>query len=612
MTPDEIRQLVQELERFNAAYRSGTPEISDAAYDTQVERLRAAAPDHPFLTRVEPEVITGKIEVRHPEPMLSLEKAYTVDALRRFVDRVEKTAAELDLPPVIYRVTVKLDGLAARDDGTVLATRGNGRTGYEISSVFEKGVQIEGGKRGQGLGEIVIDKAYFETHLSGVFEHPRNMAVGIVSADTVNVNAAAALEAGAVRFVPYTQLPSWTGDGTNLLDTIVSLYETMTAASAFPQDGLVIETSDPVLQAAMGATSHHNRWQIAFKQRGETVETTVESVAWQVGRTGNITPVLRVSPVSISGATIRRVTAHHAGMVKDRCIGAGARIEIIRSGEVIPKLEAVRHPSDTVDIPHACPSCKSALEWENDFLKCRNPHCPAQVVQGLVHWFKTIGNADWFGIKTVEKIVSGGYTTLESVYQMTETDFLDLGFGPVQSANLDAAITASRSKPIEDWRFLAAFGIPDLGTGDSRKLLARFPIDRLTDVTADQIKDIHGFGAVTSQRIEKGIRSMQNRIRHMIDLGFSLESTPIAPETPQIDSPIAGKKIVFTGKMTAGTRETMQAAARAAGAIVQTSVSAKTDILVCGEKVGAKKIEKATAAGVTLMTEADYNDLVKD
>jgi DNA ligase (NAD+) len=378
----------------------------------------------------------------------------------------------------------------------------------------------------------------------------------------------------------------------------------------YPTDGVVAEVTDERLKERMGATAHHYRWQVAIKTKGETARTTVTGIQWQVGRTGNVTPVMEVDPVFLSGATIRRVTAHHAGNIRNAGIGIGTRIEIIRSGEVIPKLEAVLVAQGVTELPEVCPSCNQPLVWQNDFLRCTNNACRAQTEQRLSHWFRILGNADWFGIKTIRKIVDNGHDRLEAVYQLSEADFTAMGFGPVQSKNLAEAITTSRTKPVEDWRFLAAFGIADLGTGDSRKLLAHVPLEKIVEVKQDAIIKIKGFGDTTSGRIVNSIAGMAETIRHMLDLGFNLQRTPLASEQAVVDSPIAEKGIVFTGKMNHGSRQRMQAHARMLGARVQTAVSGSTDYLVCGENVGAAKIAKAQQLGVAILSESQYIAMV--
>lgn len=604
----DIEQLVQQLERHNQAYRSGSPQISDAEYDRLVEQLRALDPHHPFLHTVEPERFAERLEIRHPDPMLSTEKAYSSEQLERFIARVAKAGSEVGRSDPLFRLTPKLDGLAGRDDGKVFASRGNGRVGYEISSAFEKGVIPIGG-RGQGLGEIVVVQSYFEAHCAGDFEHPRNMVVGIVASDTLNQDARQALEDGMVHFVPYNQLQYWQGTGDDLIRDVDGIGDRLMAQTDYPLDGTVVEAVSDRIKSHMGATAHHYRWQIAVKRKGETKSTYVESLTWQVGRTGNVTPVLQVAPVALSGATIRRVTAHNAGMVRRRKIGPGAQIEVIRSGEVIPKLEQVLTPAQQVEVPESCPVCGEVLTWRGDFLRCTNSECPAKIEQSISHWFKTLGSADWFGIKTIQKLVDAGYVSLEQIYALTVEDFAAIGFGPVQSKNLAEALETSRTKQVEDWRFLAAFGIADLGVGDSRRLLQHIELAGVIDATADQIEKINGFGETTSRSIAQGLGKVKRTFQHMMNLGFDLERTPLHSQSPAVSSPIAGKRMVFSGKMARGSRQEIQNGARALGAIVQSAVSSTTDFLVCGENVGPKKLEKASQLGVEILTEDEFYQL---
>jgi DNA ligase (NAD+) len=604
----DIEKLIQKIEGYNRAYRSGTPQISDAHYDQLVEQLRALDPHHPYLHTVEPERFSERQEIRHPDPMLSTEKAYSVEQLERFVTRVAKAASEVGRPDPQFRLTPKLDGLAGRDDGRVFVSRGNGLVGYEISSAFEKGVIPVGG-RGQGLGEIVVVQSYFDAHCAGKFEHPRNMVVGIVASDRLNQDARQALENGMVHFVPYNQLLHWQGAGDELIRDLYGIGDRLMAQTDYPLDGTVVEAVSRQIKSHMGATAHHYRWQIAVKRKGETKTTHVESLAWQVGRTGNVTPVLLVTPVTLSGATIRRVSAHNAGIVQRRKIGPGAQIEVIRSGEVIPKLEQVLVPARQVELPHSCPACGEPLSWRGDFLRCTNIGCPAKIEQSISHWFRTLGSADWFGIKTIQKLVNAGYTSLEKIYALGAEDFAAIGFGPVQSKNLAGALATSRTKQVEDWRFLAAFGIADLGVGDSRRLLQHIELAAVMDAKAEQIEKINGFGDTTSRSIVQGLERVKRTFQHMLDLGFNLERTPLRLESPEVSSLIAGKRIVFTGKMSRVSRQKIQNGARALGAVVQSAVSSTTDFLVCGENVGPKKLEKASRLGVEILTEAEYYQL---
>ena len=349
--------------------------------------------------------------------------------------------------------------------------------------------------------------------------------VGILGSDTLSAPAKRALDAGKVHFVPYVNLACWRGDHEQSSMNSTPSGTIFGAKWTTPSMDLL-----PRLKASvcgnMGATNHHYRWQIAIKERGETAETTVRSITWQTGRTGNITPVLEVEPTRVSGATIQRITGHHAGLIKALQIGPGARIQIIRSGEVIPKLEKVLEPSSSVTIVSQCPSCGGPLTWRNDFLVCTNHSaCPAQVVNGLRHWFKILGSADWFGPKSLQRLVDGGFDSLEKIYGLTEADALNLDFGPGQSANFVEALRISRQTEVEDARFLAAFGIPDLGIGDSRNLLRQSPLESLGTLQAETLEAVHGFGAITSVRITEGLQARWSTIEHMLNLGFRLLPT---------------------------------------------------------------------------------------
>ena len=601
----EIQGRVSDLRRYNAAYRAGKPVIGDVEYDALIEELRALDPANPWLDQVEPERLRG-LKVKHGTPMLSTEKAYGLDKLEDWVERVEKAATEIELSEVEFKVTPKLDGLAGEDTGGILATRGNGRIGTDVTAAFDKGLVAIGG-RNQGAGEVVVLQDWFEAHGSDEFDHPRNMCVGIIGADEVSTTGQKALDEGAVRFVPYTTLDTWRGDRTELLETIDEITENLREKSEYALDGMVAEATDSALRKRMGATSHHNRWQIAIKQRGETTTTTVEEVLWQTGRTGNVSPVLRVTPVELSGATIRRITAHHAGMVRDRDLGEGAKIQIIRSGEVIPKLEEVLEEASEVVLPTECPSCGTALDWINEFVNCPNgTDCPAQVESGLRHWFKILGTADSWGPKTIARMVAGGYETLEQLYALTQEEILALNFGEGQTKNLLAALETSRTDLVEDARFLAAFGIKDLGIGDSRKLLAAFPLTGLKTLTAEQLEAVKGFGEVTSPSITRGLGVRWPTVAHMLKLGFNLEVTPLAETLAEVSSPVAGKRVLFTGTMTEASREDMKKQARALGATVASGVSKNLDLLVIGEKPSASKVKKAEEAGVEVLSEPEY------
>ena len=216
------------------------------------------------------------------------------------------------------------------------------------------------------------------------------------------------------------------------------------------------------------------------------------------------------------------------------------------------------------------------------------------------------------GSKSINKLVSADIDTHEKIYSLSEDDFIQAGFGPGQAKNLKTELERSLIVEIEDWRFLAAFGISHLGRGDSRRLLQNIHINELSEITIEDIMKIEGFAEITSSEIVAGLKKKWPTIKHMLDLGFSLSETPLLKESAMIKSPITGMKVVFTGIMNQGSRDQMTKDALELGAKVQNSVSAKTDILICGKKVGPSKISKAEKLGIQIMSEEEYTVLLQD
>lgn len=608
--PETEQEFIQLLEDYNDAYRQTLPltpvfglvALKDDVYDILTEDFRSKYPESAWFRDIEMEHV-GENYVVHSSPMLSTEKAYSVEALEKWFNRVEDAAKELHVEAK-YKVTCKLDGFAGDYEKETLSTRGDGLKGNNITHILASGVTRPAGV--EGRGEIVVSKTYFEEFLSNDFAHPRNM-ISSVTSDEIKDITKKALADGAVHFVPYTTLYTVTGTKDEILNNWAAISEELRNNIDYIIDGFVLECTVDEIKNYMGYNNHHYKWQIAFKERGETGTSPVIDIKLQVGRTGAITPVLAIEPIFLSGAVISNVTAHHMNNLRINKIGIGSVIEIIRSGEVIPKIENVLTEAD-YEMPTACPCCSSELVWDSHFLICTNHSgCSEQIKQTLLHFFSTLDNNDGFGGKTVSRLVDSGFDTLQKIYAMTEADFLSCGFGQGETANLIKALELSQKSKIEDWRFLAAFGIPNLGRGDSKKLLKNFPLDMLHEVTSDKLLAIKGYGDVTSVSIVKGIREKLELINIMRP-NFNLEiSEKIEID---MDSPFVGKKVVVTGTMARYSRKEIESFFTSKGAELQKKVGKNTQILVYGEKAGSKLDEAkgfvAKGISIEILTEDEF------
>ncbi|MGZ4978913.1 MAG: helix-hairpin-helix domain-containing protein [Methylobacter sp.] len=608
-------QLLDFLQLCNALYRAGEPLISDADYDhIFLAELQKRHPHHPYLEAVEPEVIAVGKTVALPEPMLSTEKAYSRSSIEKWLARLEKAAKELDtdFSTLTIRATPKLDGYAAYDDGKILYTRGDGRKGTDISRVFERGLVVGGnGERGQGAGEVVVSQTYFNTYLADYFENSRNFQASIIKEKELELHALEAIQNHAAVFYPFSQLPAWQGTAAELLADFDHVVKSVYALVDYDVDGVVFElVGNDRIKQHLGATRHHHRWQIAYKNNVETAEVTVLSVIPQTSRSGRVNPVAELTPTKLSGAMISRATAHHYGMVKELGIGPGTLIELTRSGLVIPKIERVIIPKEP-QIPDHCPSCGGDLVWDSDYLYCLNTtKCPAQIENTIEHFFRTLANVDGFGLKTVEKLHANGVNSVYAVYRLEFKQLQDMGFGDKTAQNLLDQLQRSRIEAIEDWRFLGAFGILRMGLGNCERLLQHHRLLDVFNLSVEDVMNIEGFADKTSAAVVESLAKIKTDFMQIYGLGFNLIPTPLIAEQQESASPIAGKIIVFTGTMIHGKRDDMSKEAKRLGAKVASSVTGKTDFLVTGTDVGAAKIAAATEKGVRVISEEEYLGLL--
>lgn len=605
-----IEELVEFATICNLLYRAGVPIVEDAFYDKVIiPRMIALDPNHPYLHQVEPEPILGKT-VPLPQIMLSTNKAYAEPEIKTWLTTLQVVAIREGLSPddIEIRITPKLDGYAAYDDSRLLYTRGDGYKGTDITYVFDRGVQVIG-DRGLGPGELVISKSYFHEQLSQEYENSRNFQGAVLREQQLSPSVERACHDGAIVFYPFSELPSWEGVISELLKDFDFIIDSIWNSVDYEVDGVVLEATDPVIKEAMGHTSHHHRWQIAFKRNEQAVEVGVIRVIGQTGKSGRITPVAELVPTRISGALVSRATAHNYGHVLKWSLGAGSVVEVVRSGLVIPKILGPVKPGEVI-VPTQCPSCGAPTAWENDHLYCSNlVSCPAQLEARLQYFFHTLGNCDGFGPKTIEVLCQHGVRSVSEIYSLTKDRFQAMGFGTRQSENLVRELLKSRRVEIEDWRFLAAFGIPNIGKGGCELLLRHYKLLDVFRLTREQILAIHGFSDKSADTLVSVLKDIKPEFDYLFGTGFNLRFTPIG-EAAVIQSPIAGKALVFTGTMSPIKREHLEKHAKSLGARVGSSVTGKTDYLIVGDEPGASKLSAAEIHHTPILTAEEYQNLI--
>ena len=603
-------ELLEFCKIANQRYRDGNPIISDEDYDFIFTlELSKRLPNNPFLQKIEPESEDFSEEkVKLPKKMLSTDKAYSWEEINKWLERIVKFSSEINysLSDIQIKGTAKLDGFAGYDDGIKLYTRGDGNKGTDISRVFARGLGVfNNSERGQGPGEIVVKRSYFENHLSNHFEFPRNFQASLIKEKELDSFAIGAISEKAALFVPFAQLPQWLGSVEEFSSNFLDIVDQLEGGIDFDIDGVVFEIVNPELKKHMGSNRKFHRWQIAFKENKEKAQVKVISVTAQVGRTGKITPVAELEPTQLSGATIYRATGHHYGLVKKQGLGAGSVIELTRSGLVIPKINKVLKTAE-VDIPVNCPSCGHQLSWDSDFLMCFNhDECPEQIIGKIIYFFRILANNDGFGQATIQKLYAKGVRQVSDIYLLNKPQLILMGFGEKTSQNLIDQLTRSRQESIEDWRFLAAFGVQRLGMGNCENLLKSYSINQIFKLSVEDISNIDGFAVLTAELIFDGLISIKDQYANLVSGGFQLENTLLSSNDNAGNNIFKNKKIVFTGAMS-DSRLELEKQAKAHGVLVGKSVSSKTDFLIIGENVGQSKIKAAKSHEVEILTESEY------
>jgi DNA ligase (NAD+) len=622
-----VATLAEDVLKHKRLYYAGKPVISDAAYDKIEDELRRLAPQHPALSVIGSDVSAAAgAKVRHDSPMLSLDKTYDEARLVEWLG--DETAVG----------TYKVDGVSLSliyEEGalTLAKTRGNGQVGEDVTAkvawVTDVIPRLKTSGRVEVRGELFCTDDSFvrlsdEFHALG-FDRPtspRNIVAGLLGRK-VHVDLARYFNffafsvtdyAGNLRFKTEMQRFEWlAAAGFRLpepalvksakeLGKYLEHVKEVMERGEIGLDGAVFSYDRLALHDELGNTSHHPRYKMSFKWQGQTAETTIVQVAWATSRLGIVTPVAVIEPVMLSGAQITNVTLHNAAHVKAYNLKPGDRIEIVRSGEVIPKfLQVITAAKGDYQWPQTCPSCGAPLVSDDVRLKCPNVDaCPAQQLGAIINWIRCVEIED-LSDKRLQPLMDAGLVAgMADLYKLKQADLLVIPQTKEKMAQkLFDNIQKSRKTPLSN--FLNGLGIEGAGQTTWEKLLAVFPdLDALLAATPEAIEAVDGFAAKSAEQIVTGLKQRRATISALLKAGV----TPVA-ERPVSGGPLSGKVVVITGALSQPRAE-VEKAIKAAGGRMGSSVSKETHAVVTDDPTSASsKMKKARELGVNVWSEAD-------
>ena len=667
---NELMRLARQIARHNKLYHAeDSPEISDAEYDALVRRNAELEAAFPHLVRPDSpsrlighEVAASPLsKVTHEVRMMSLDNAFSDEDVAEFVARVRRFLALPDDAPVAMTAEDKIDGLSCSlryENGLLVraATRGDGQVGEDVTPNVATIADIPQALRGnvpavfEIRGEVFMSKADFAALNAAqaergdkVFANPRNAAAGSLRQKDAAVTASRPLRFwahgwGAASAVPGTTqlevmqaIAAWGVPVSPLLvrcaDTAAMLahyrrIERERAELPYDIDGVVYKVDRLDWQERLGFVAKAPRWGMAHKFPAERAETTLEAIDIQVGRTGKLTPVGRLTPVTVGGVVVSNVTLHNRDEIARLGVRVGDRVVLQRAGDVIPQVveNLTRdEPRAAFPFPDHCPECGSeavAEEGEVDVRCTGGLVCPAQRTERLKH-FVSRGALDIEGLgeKTIAEFFALGW--LESpadIFRLKarrEEIVGREGWKDKSVDNLLAAIEAKRQPDAA--RLLFGLGIRHVGAVTARDLLKRFvTLERLREVaeaedTRAELLAIDGIGPAVVEALGDFFHEPHNRAV-WDDLLSEVSPPDYVVETK--DSAVAGKTVVFTGKLETMSRDEAKAQAERLGAKAAGSVSAKTDLVVAGPGAGSK-LKQAAALGIEVIDEAAWAEIVK-
>lgn len=640
------------------------PEISDFEYDKLMQQLQKLESEYPALItpdsptqRVGGKPREGFVKVRHSSPMLSLDNTYNEEELRAWERRVHELTGRKE---VDYVCELKLDGMSLSlgyDDGRLVrgVTRGDGTTGEDVTlnvrTVRSVPLSVPKEKlKKAGIpsyfevrGELLMPTAAFkklneERERDGLptFANPRNFTAGTVRQLDASITAQRRLDYFAYMLLEnghtYFDHHSKTLDALDAAGFKVNphrkLVHSMEEVWKFIQeweekrdslpyeiDGIVVKVDRTSLQDELGFTGKAPRWAIAYKYAARAGITKLEGVRWQVGRTGKLTPVAELAPVSIGGTTVRNATLHNVDEIERLGAKIGDYVQVERGGDVIPKVAKViedkDHPRGTqeIELPEKCPVCGTKVvrtEGEVDY-RCVNANCPAKLLGTILHFAsRGVMNIDGMGESLVNQLIERGLVkNVADIYDLTKKDLLSLErFADKSAQNILDEIENSKKLPLE--RVIYGLGIRFVGERTAQFLAEHFgSMDDLAKASVEELQDVNEVGPRIAESIAEFFGNPANRelVKRLGKAGLIF-----AGEKKERGTKLAGKTFVLTGTLAHYSRDEAKRLIEDAGGKVTGSVSKKTDYVVAGADAGLK-LDKAKELGVAVIDEKEMEKL---
>lgn len=643
-----MNELVALLNRYATEYyTSDNPSVSDSEYDrlyrelveleiAYPEQVLADSPTH----RVGGKVLDGFEKYSHQYPLYSLQDAFSREELDAFDARVRK---EVSHPT--YICELKIDGLSISltyEKGILVAgvTRGDGSIGENITENLKRVKDIPLTLPEElditVRGECYMPRASFDQvnqarqeNGEPEFANPRNAAAGTLR----QLDTAVVAKRNLATFLYQEASPSTRDSQENGLKYLEQLgfvvnpkrilAENIDEIWNFIQevgqerenlpydiDGVVIKVNDLASQEELGFTVKAPKWAVAYKFPAEEKEAQLLSVDWTVGRTGVVTPTANLTPVQLAGTTVSRATLHNVDYIAEKDIRKDDTVIVYKAGDIIPAVlrvvESKRVSEEKLDIPTNCPSCNSdLLHFEDEVaLRCINPRCPAQIMEGLIHFAsRDAMNITGLGPSIVEKLFAANLVKdVADIYRLQEEDFLLLeGVKEKSAAKLYQAIQASKENSAE--KLLFGLGIRHVGSKASQLLLQYFhSIENLYQADSEEVASIESLGGVIAKSLQTYFATEGSEIllRELKETGVNLD---YKGQTVVADAALSGLTVVLTGKLERLKRSEAKSKLESLGAKVTGSVSKKTDLVVVGADAGSK-LQKAQELGIQVRDEA--------